>query len=233
VDLAIQNLTEPNAKNTEEGDSAAHAFAPNGAELSILSIAEQEGLIVNCGHKSYKWEHDKVHEASRQLLDPDESKAVRFEVGKLLLDKLDEDELGDCLFVVANLLSVESDLIDDDDEELRERLLKLNLRAGKSALECSAFESAARYLKNGIALLPEKCWENYPEVTLELYSNGAEAYYCSGYLNECKEFSEVIISRTNIPLVQKQRAVRASHFSLGHFQPMNFIPHPFCLVTFP
>ena len=60
------------------------------------------------------------------------------------------------------------------------QIAELNLMAGKSCTKTSSFHSAAEYFTNGIALLPDDCFDNDYGLSIELYDSAQNALYLTG-----------------------------------------------------
>ena len=131
---------------------------------------------------------------------------MRYEIGKLLLDRLSSKELSSNLFTITDLLNSKADSLTEDSAR-RTELVTLNLRSGKTAFTASAFGPAAQYLKEGISLLPQNNWQTHFDVSLELYSTAAEAQYCIGDFIQSKEYCDEVLNLAACPLVNKRRVV--------------------------
>mmetsp|Transcript_8324 Transcript_8324/g.13779 ORF Transcript_8324/g.13779 Transcript_8324/m.13779 type:complete len:1123 (-) Transcript_8324:162-3530(-) len=171
----------------------------------FLNRCKFEGLIVDCGQEWFKWEHDKIQEAALSRVDQDELPSVQYEVGELLLARLSPGEVDDHLFVVANLLNQDVAQRHGDLNKRRE-IAKLNLRAGKNAIESSAFAAATTYFAAGVELLPANRWESEYALSLELYSAAAKAQYCVGNFELMKVYCDEVLAQVNHPFVDKRHA---------------------------
>ena len=66
----------------------------------------------------------------------------------------------------------------------KDEVVKVNLDAARKAVACSAFKSAAKYVKSGTALLPDDAFTKNYDLTLELFSLGAKV---EGYIGNDAE----------------------------------------------
>jgi predicted ATPase len=115
-------------------------------------------------------------------------------VGNILLSHLDENELDSTIFVVVNLLNRADDsLIKDDIARLG--LARLNYESGRKAISFSAFESAAAYAAKGIRLLPENTWINHYDLTLNVYTIGAQAEGFIGNIERMEHYCTTVLSQ--------------------------------------
>jgi predicted ATPase len=188
--------------------------------VDFLKRCEYEGLIVDCGQEWFKWEHDKIQEAALSLIPNELLPSVQFEVGELLLARLPSEEVDENLFVITNLLNQE---VANRKYGLIKRIdiAKLNLRAGRTAIESSAFQAAATYFEKGIEMLPETAWVCEYELSLALHSAAAKAQYCVGNFEAMKLHCDAVLSQTNRPFIDKRQAYNTLLQSLsaqGYFQ---------------
>jgi len=179
-------------------------------EGELVSTIVNEGILVEFGRGGwYKWEHDKVQDAALSLVrDQHELTVMKSNVGRLLLEQLSSEELSSHLFVVTDLLNTPASLGETTSTVCNYQLVDLNLRAGKKALQASAFDSAAKYLHQGILLLPDDKWKDHLfGVSLDLYSTAAEAHYCVGEFDQSKIYCDEVNSLAGCPFVKKRRVV--------------------------
>ena len=154
----------------------------------LLEIVLREKLIEVCGPDEYRWVHDKVQEAALSLsalVTP----MFQFGLGICLYEGLNEIQLEKQLFDVV-------DLINKGHNRERSDLSELNLRAAKKARKMAAFQSAARYVANGIRQLAvEDSWIQHRELTLKLYLLGAEMNMAIGQIDVVQEYVDSVLDR--------------------------------------
>ncbi|MFO0575398.1 MAG: AAA family ATPase [Polyangia bacterium] len=100
---------------------------------------------------SYRFLHDRVHEAAYSLIAPGERAAVHLRIGLLLLQRLTSAEQDEHVFEITNHLNQGRSLITDASE--RRELAQLNRRAGERARSGAAFSTAADYYRIGLELV--------------------------------------------------------------------------------
>ena len=162
---------------------------------SALLDAKRADLIMRVDG-SYKFLHDRIQEAAYSLIEEGRRAATHVRIGRILLARLTNDEIADQLFDIANQLNhgvaIASgggqqqtsdlarggDLFTEADE--RRRIASLNLRAGRRAKSSTAYVSACRYLKAGIALLGSVGWDEAYELAFALHLERAECEFLSG-----------------------------------------------------
>ena len=80
------------------------------------------------------------------------------------------EELTNIIFVIVGNLNQGIGQLRTRDQF--HEVAKLNLKAGKTAIASSSFDSAAKYLLVGISLLNDDSWNNEYELSLGLYDAG-------------------------------------------------------------
>jgi predicted ATPase len=115
--------------------------------------------------------HDRVQQTAWQSLDDEQRSALNLEIGCKLLDRASPDELQAKLFRIVGHLNAGASQLDAGagPGSLRDRIIELDLIAGKRALVASAFADAAKFLQTALALLPEDLWSTRYEQAVELH----------------------------------------------------------------
>jgi PAS domain S-box-containing protein len=151
---------------------------------AVLWPATREEVVEHLD-SSYKFTHDRVHEAAYSLI-PEASRAgTHLRIGRLLVAQTPSSEREEVIFEIVNQLNRSAALITDIEE--RVQLAELNLLAGKRAKSSTAYASALTYLDTGAALLAEDCWERQRELTFALELNRAECEYLTGRSSVAEE----------------------------------------------
>ena len=125
----------------------------------------------------YKFLHDRVQEAAYSLIPEVEKKTIHLQIGRLLYENLNEDDLENKIFDIVNQFNEGLDLITDFSE--KNELVKLNLQAGIKAKASTAYESALKYLETGLNLLAENSWDKHYQLALEIHLETLEILYLS------------------------------------------------------
>ncbi len=167
-----------------------------------LFPALSEGLILTI-EDEYKFAHDRIQQAVYSLIPVEERPAVHEKIGRLMLANTPEDQRGEKLFDIVNQLNRGLPAIADPDE--RDRLIGLNLLAGRRAKSASAFGRAAEYLQIGIDLLPDGAWTTHYTLTRDLYTEAAECYYLSGDFDRMEALIAILLDRAQ-DLLEKVQA---------------------------
>ncbi|MEH2045848.1 ATP-binding sensor histidine kinase [Nostoc sp.] len=159
------------------------------------AIVEESSEIVN-----YKFLHDRVQEAAYSLIPEEQKKATHLQIGKLLLQNTPEIQKEEKLFEIVNQLNIALILIIDPIQ--REKLVKLNLKAGRKAQLATAYTLAVEYLTIGLELLPHESWYSQYELTLLLYQSITEVLCLSGNFERMESYATVVIQQAKTLLEQ-------------------------------
>jgi len=168
---------------------------------SYLAKAIEEHVFEAAGDlmTSYHWSHDKVQEASMKLGETTSDVNVQFKVALILLEKYQSKELASShVFVIANLLQHEN--LSSLNEKKRDAIARIYLEAAEKAVECSAFNSAAKYVHCSCKLLPVDAFENSYDLTLKVYSLGAEVESSVGNHLAAQTYYDEVIQHARTPL---------------------------------
>ena len=177
------------------------------ADVALLSIVRgtskeevhaslweaQRQQLIDHVDGSYRFVHDRVHEAAYALI-PEESRAeAHLTIGRLLVSQTPPEKRDEAIFEIVNQLNRGAALITYQDE--REQLAELNLDAGKRAKASSAHASALTYLTAGAALLPEDAWNRRQDLAFELELHRADCEVCMGGPGAAEERLAMLATR--------------------------------------
>ncbi len=108
-----------------------------------------------------------------------------------MLKRISEEEVEEQIFTIVDQLNLSSELMTDEKE--REKLAQLNLIAGEKAKLSAAYEPAFDYLKSGIRMLQENCWQEQYGLTLSLHEEGTEAAFLCGDYEKMGDLAETVL----------------------------------------
>jgi predicted ATPase len=167
-----------------------------------MKLAVEEGIIeISDGPPAVcQWVHDKILEAALALCTPGELAALQYKLGEILIYNLGVER--DNVFNAVNLLNAGSPSSLEDSKKIE--LAILNLRAAKTSVKVSAYESASRYASRGIDLLPPNPWKDHFDLSLQLHSLGAEVEGCLGRVSRMEYHCDLVMQQ-NCPLIDKVR----------------------------
>ncbi|KAL3912690.1 MAG: hypothetical protein SGILL_006785, partial [Bacillariaceae sp.] len=187
---------------------------PKIVDTHLASLADKSFIVMlsgdqNSDQDTYCWEHDQIHTAAVSMMNEAERSSMCRTVAETLLlhsdgssSQLDSSKI----FVIADLLNglgVEG----EEDADQRNKLAELNCLACSRAIRVAAFESAAAYARKGIGNLPEDCcWSTHYELSLKLYTMGAEAEGFIGNTKRMEKLCHAVLDRDQIPMSDKYGA---------------------------
>ena len=163
----------------------------------------------------YKFLHDRVQQAAYSLIEEKKRPEVHLKIGREMLKRIPEEEIEEHIFGIVDQLNLSCELMTDEEE--RERLAQLNLLAGKKAKLSAAYVPAFDYLKSGIRMLQENCWQVQYSLTLSLHEEGAEAAYLCGNFEDMDGLAETVLQQAKTVLDKiKVYEVKIQAYTLQH-----------------
>ncbi|BAZ41528.1 multi-sensor signal transduction multi-kinase [Calothrix sp. NIES-4101] len=166
-----------------------------GDSDDLLFTKEQESPVkIAINHHqlpTYKFIHDRIQQAAYSLIPEAKKKVTHFNIGKLLLNNIQEAEREEKIFNIVNQLNYGAELISSQ-EELN-KLAELNLIAGRKAKTATAYTAAMNYLNLGLKIISADSWQNDYSFCLELHEEACEAAYLSGNFERMEELVENVI----------------------------------------
>jgi PAS domain S-box-containing protein len=192
VDLMVGKLTRLSDKtqealgqlaclgNVAEESMIALVLGITEEELrAVLGEAVQREFVQKYG-SSYRFAHDRIHEAAHALIQEESRAESHLRIGRLYLAQTSEVKREEVIFEIVNQLNRAVALITL--REHRDELAGLNLMAGKRAKASAAYASALAYLAAGAALLADDCWELARDLAFSLEINRSECEFLTGEL---------------------------------------------------
>jgi predicted ATPase/signal transduction histidine kinase/tRNA A-37 threonylcarbamoyl transferase component Bud32 len=158
-----------------------------------LEPALQEGMLVRSGPEQYRFLHDRIQQAAHGLISEAEREAVHLRIGRLLRERLSQEQGRESLFDVVSQLNAGVALIEEAAE--RHQLARLNAEAGRKAAAAVALRPAITYLTMAFALIPGDPWETDPELAFKVRLVWARCELLSGNIAETRSLTEELLSR--------------------------------------
>lgn len=93
---------------------------------------------------------------------------LHYNLGKTLYYICEGKDVGDTIFLIASQINHGKESIQKDGKELSVAVAKLNMKAGKKALDGCDHETAYFYFLVALSLLPNDNWESYYDLSLRL-----------------------------------------------------------------
>src|SRR3984893_18008351 len=142
---------------------------------------------------AYKFLHDRIQQAAYSLI-PEELRAdMHLGIGRVLLSRIESNELAEGLFDVANQFNRGTARLVERDEKAQ--AATINLRAGRKAKASAAYASACAYFSAGMALLDKWDWGGQYELTFNLWLERAECEFLSGNFEKAEQLIGKLLAR--------------------------------------
>jgi PAS domain S-box-containing protein len=141
----------------------------------------------------FQFSHDQIQQAAYDLIPEAEKPALHWKIGKLLLGHTPSQEKEEKIFAIVDQLNIGINIISTQTE--RDELAELNLLAGRKAKRSAAWGPAFKYLKTGVDLLGQDCWQRQYKLTLSLYEETAEAAYLNKDIELTERLAGTVLSR--------------------------------------
>jgi predicted ATPase len=142
---------------------------------------------------TYKFMHDRVHQAAYSLIPHEQVTWVHLRIGRLLLERTPESERDDRIFDIVNQLNKGKFYVTESDEQLV--VAGLNLAAGLKAKASAAYQSASQYLSDGISLLPPRAWDTEYKLAHELHHHLGECEFINGNFEETERVAGILLEK--------------------------------------
>ena len=143
--------------------SLASQLCPEVSDETFAELVAHDLLVESAGAREQpaaldrlvETTHDRIREFVLAQLDPRERARLHREIGEALLAKLGDEPSHDEIFAIVDQLDAGTsiDTIDEFDPTERLRLARLNHRAGRLALEATAWALSRHYFSMAYALI--------------------------------------------------------------------------------
>lgn len=143
-----------------------------------------------------KFGHDRLQQAAYSLLADEKQAVVHHHIGRILLSKMDQNELEKNIFDVINHVNAGCDLLNQE-ETLHAS--QLNLIAGRKAKSSSAYETALTFFRQGTQLLREDSWQTHYDLTYNLFVERLEVEYLNRHVETAEQLFVMLLE--NVPSV--------------------------------
>ncbi|MCW6050497.1 AAA family ATPase [Lyngbya sp. CCAP 1446/10] len=161
----------------------------------LFTPGEAVNLSFDTSRVGFRFLHDRVQQAAYSLIPEAQKQSTHLKIGQLLLQNTPDEQLEENIFDIVNQLNVGIDTISQPVE--KNDLARLNLTAGRKAKAAAAYESAVRYLRVAMELLPADCWQSQYDLTLAIYESTAEAEYLNINYEDSKELVDIVLQKAN------------------------------------
>jgi PAS domain S-box-containing protein len=173
----------------------ALACLGNSAEVATLSLVHgaseqqihadlQEAVrfkLLQRLDSSYKFVHDRVHEAAYALRPTEDTPALHLRIGMALAGHINPDGMSEEIYVVANQLNRGVGAITSGAQ--RQRIVAVNLAAGRRARTAVAYNAAIVYLEVARELLGDQAHPGRSPTAFAIALLRAECEFLAGHLD--------------------------------------------------
>ncbi len=171
-----------------------HDLIPILLDGLILPLSEAEMVGSNIHNSQFiihhlQFLHDRVQQAAYALIDHEQKQAVHLQIGRLLLKNTPSNALEEKLFDIVRHFNHSIELLNNQVE--RFEIAQLNLMAGQKAKLAMAYRVAVNYLTVGRECLTENSWQSAYNLTLNIFTEAAEAAYLSGDFKQMEQLAQL------------------------------------------
>jgi predicted ATPase/signal transduction histidine kinase/CheY-like chemotaxis protein len=213
--------TETLAVLCEDQPAAIHGHLQPAVALGLLvpqpapEARPTNGGRTPLGAGAHAFAHDRVQQAAYALIAPEERGRIHLRIARLLQHVLAPAQREQRVFELAEHYVLGAALLDQPAEKLE--VARLCLAAGRRARASLAHDSALRFLRAGLALVPAPRWHEHYELTLDLALAAVEAEYLTEHLDEARRLSEEILAgaRDVLDKIAVQEFQIYFHFAQG------------------
>jgi predicted ATPase len=168
---------------------------------------------------SHAFAHDRVQQAAYALGSDGDKAAIHLGIARLLERALAPGEREQRIFELAEHFVLGAALLDDPAEQLA--VAHLCLVAGRRAQESMARDTALRFLRAGLALVPAPSWQAHYALMRDLALAAVEAAYLTGDFEPARRLSEDILAnaRALLDKIEVYDLQILFHFTQGQMGP--------------
>lgn len=136
--------------------------------------------------------NEKFRQTVYAMLPEDRKKSLHLQIGRLLLETVDNEQLPNHIFQVVNHLNQGAGLVKGRESI---HLAELNLMAGRKAVDSQAYAQAQEYFKTGEELLPESAWMESYSLMFALSRGVMECEYFNQHFDRAEKRFQLLIRR--------------------------------------
>lgn len=177
----------------------------DAVEIGLININNNKTIYKKKSNIKFKFVHDRIQQEVYSMISEDEKSVIHLQLGQLYLKNHSDLTNSERLFEAVSHLNAGSKMIIDEAEKVK--LAELNLEAGKMAKKSSAYNSAYTYFDEGIKVLSSNAWEEYYDLTLQLYTNITESAHLINEYNKMDKFAEIVLNNSKT-LIDKIKIYR-------------------------
>ncbi|QIR40252.1 AAA family ATPase [Tolypothrix sp. PCC 7910] len=216
--LAIASARSPEATAADLWKALQDGFLlPTSEIYKFFTDADDlpTSVIPSAANPTYKFLHDRVHEAAYSLIPDERKQSTHLRIGQLLLQNIPTSEQEARIFDIVNHLSRGIEVISTTAQ--RQELILLNFLAGKKARTVTAYGVAVNYFAIAKSLLPVNHWQRQYNLSLDIYHAAAEAAYLSGDTSQMEQLIDAIFQNAESLLdTIKAYEIKLNSYTVNH-----------------
>jgi len=156
-----------------------------------VSLAQEFESFSTIPEITFFFQHDRIQQASAQMLPGGEKEAVHLKIGRLLLADFGVE--GEGILEVVNHLNSSRRLITDPKEMAQ--LGQLNFKAGLKTKKSTAYTSALLHFSLAIELIDPNLWQTDRETAFLMHKEQIECNYLIGEFDQAEQQVKALQSR--------------------------------------
>ncbi|GAA6618604.1 protein kinase domain-containing protein [Scytonema sp. NUACC26] len=160
----------------------------------LFQESELEQFGFDESRLEYRFLHDRVQQAAYSLISDDQKQVTHGKIGQLLLSNIPQEQLHENIFDIVNQLN--AGITNCKEQVELNKLVQLNLMAGRKAKASAAYEPAVKYLRTAMELLTADSWYKQQDLTLSLYRERAEVEFINGDFEEAETLIHTALTQT-------------------------------------
>ncbi len=134
------------------------------------------------GNVRFQFSHDRIRQACLSMVNDEELALINLKAGQFKLKNYTTSEIEEEIFMIANHLNLGSQFITEKEDI--QSLVDVNMRAGKKAMDSTAYDSAIDYFNKGKKFL--NFTDHYRQL-YDFYLQGAACEYQTGHYDEAEK----------------------------------------------
>ena len=173
----------------DRDEASVAAMLDTAAVAGLLVVLDGEGGSDSAAGLSFRFLHDRVHQAAYELIPEAERAQVHLDIGRRLQARGDA---GDFFAMLEHLQAGQMLITDRAD---RAALIRLHAEAAQRTVDTLAFEAALEHVDQALSLVTGDLWADDHDLALALHTHGATAAVMSGEAQRMQAFCDVIFRR--------------------------------------
>ena len=187
-------------------DTFGHSLPPADSQSSSMEIIISQGFVEKCSNDGeYSFVHDRIQEASLEIIPSGRIDELKFTMGAILREALSESDLEANIFTVTSLLNARLSSFSNDKEE-RLDIVRLNISVGKKAIMAGAFQTAISFFEKAIQVFPSESLQEYSNIYIDLYSSTAECAWVIFGCTRARFYANKVL-QLSCPVAEKVRVL--------------------------